>query len=618
MPTLTSTPHPSSRLAVGSKANRICRKLLSAEGAIASGVLRVGREQGLVPCTPIICEPSAALKIKSTLSHLPELVASAFRETAAYCVLQVDAHWRLHLAKVSLPAGETYGIFAVVGPETRDDRYLKNSLCAAIHEVTSTGSFKREVQPADQDSPSPPVKDDTTTASFGRTQTANDNIRDFPDFDPVAYLLDQVASARQPWLELAKFLRTKFNAEWVFLGAPNFARRGHRLKGIAGPVGVKLNSPIGQQAHDLLSEIAIHSEPFCMGLIPNAPVSSAQSLLQLTQTRFVYAHPILSADRKTIGSLVVLFSNAFPEETHLIDASTDAKLRQAFQFATQIQFSAWTHRLAKFAFWRGMSKTKRWLWAFIFIFGLVAVPLPAPLYCKCRLEPVQMRYIPAPYDGMIHEVLVQPGTVVGEGQVLARMDRREIDLQVSAKDAEAKQASKDHDVSLANRDTSSAQVAQLEVQRLTVERELLASQAANLEIRSPISGVVLMGDPRMLTGARVPRGQVLFETAPLDRLHVELEVKPQDLHRAKVGQSVSVRLDAVPFRTFRGSVLSIAPRAVTRSNSHVFIARVEVINEEHTLRPGMQGRGKINARWRPIALSWFERLADSVYGFLVS
>jgi hypothetical protein len=50
----------------------------------------------------------------------------------------------------------------------------------------------------------------------------------------------------------------------------------------------------------------------------------------------------------------------------------------------------------------------------------------------------------------------------------------------------------------------------------------------------------------------------------------------------------------------------------------VFYARVTVPNADGPLRPGMQGRGKISAGWRPVGYVLFRRPAMWIYSKLWS
>ena len=132
-----------------------------------------------------------------------------------------------------------------------------------------------------------------------------------------------------------------------------------------------------------------------------------------------------------------------------------------------------------------------------------------------------------------------------------------------------------------------------EAKRLQLQIDELDEQLKNLDVRSPVDGVVVSGDPQKLEGSRFAMGDTLVEVAPLSEMLVELEIPDEDISHVRVGQRVSYRLSAMPLTTFRGEIQSIQPRSETRENENVFVGFVQLANENDTLRPGMRGRAKI-------------------------
>ena len=129
---------------------------------------------------------------------------------------------------------------------------------------------------------------------------------------------------------------------------------------------------------------------------------------------------------------------------------------------------------------------------------------------------------------------------------------------------------------LAVQDTAATQLSLLEMERLNLQIRLLESRANNLEIKSPIDGVVIHGEPRKLEGARLTIGQTLLEVGPLDPMLVEIAVPDEDIAHAQVGQQVLIRLEAQPTRRYTGRVARIHPRAVPQDQANVFLAEVSL------------------------------------------
>lgn len=229
--------------------------------------------------------------------------------------------------------------------------------------------------------------------------------------------------------------------------------------------------------------------------------------------------------------------------------------------------------------------------------ALVALPLVFPwctrTNCPVVLEPIAHRVVAAPFEGIFDRSLALPGDRVQAGQVLGRMDGRELRARLAACEADLGRAGKSRDMNLAGGKLAGAQIDRLEMERLEHEREVLQRKLEQLEIRSPIAGVVVSGDLRRYTAATLRVGQDLYEIAPLDQLTVEIAVAEEDLEQVAEQADVDVHLDAVADRTYEGRIERIRPRGELRDNRQVFVAEFALANAEETLRPGMKGTATV-------------------------
>lgn len=242
--------------------------------------------------------------------------------------------------------------------------------------------------------------------------------------------------------------------------------------------------------------------------------------------------------------------------------------------------------------------------------GLLMVPVPASVTCKAELQPMSRHFVAAPYEGRLETALVEPGDLVVQGQVLARMDGREIRLELASLDAELEGATKERDRALVLRDAASAQIALLEIQRLQLKHEMLQQRLDHLAIRSPAEGMVISGDPKKLEGARLGQGQSLLEVGPLDQMVMEVLIPDAEIDRAQVGRDVTCRLESLPHQPLRGRLVRIYPRSELREAENVFVGRVELKSQSPELRPGMRGRAKLSVGARPLIWILFHRAWD--------
>jgi multidrug efflux pump subunit AcrA (membrane-fusion protein) len=134
--------------------------------------------------------------------------------------------------------------------------------------------------------------------------------------------------------------------------------------------------------------------------------------------------------------------------------------------------------------------------------------------------------------------------------------------------------------------------AQVEIARAALET--FQVQLGKLTLKAPISGLVL--ERPVHVGEVAAPGVPLMTLADLDSLSLTIYVPEDQLGRVRLGQPVSVTVDAYPGRTFNGTVTLIASRAEftpknvqTREErvNMVFAVKVKLPNSDHALKPGM-------------------------------
>ena len=196
------------------------------------------------------------------------------------------------------------------------------------------------------------------------------------------------------------------------------------------------------------------------------------------------------------------------------------------------------------------------------------------------------------------------------------MDGHEIELELSSLRAELRKAEKDYDTALAAFSTAEKQKAGLEARRLRLKIESAQERLDNLEIRSPVDGVVIGGDPRKMEGSRLSIGETLLEVGPMKEMLVELEVLDEDIAHVELDQPVQYRLAALPWHTFKGRISLIHPQSESRDASNVFVAEVSLQNENELIRPGMRGQAKIRSDYHPLGWNLFHKAWDGLVSWI--
>ena len=113
--------------------------------------------------------------------------------------------------------------------------------------------------------------------------------------------------------------------------------------------------------------------------------------------------------------------------------------------------------------------------------------------------------------------------------------------------------------------------------------ETRGSVTRTLLLRAPRSGAVT--EKMVIEGQAVKAGDNLFQIADARVLWVDVAIFEQDAAAVRVSTPSTITVDALPGRTFRGSVTFIYPQLDEKTRT--LTARVAVENGDGSLRPGM-------------------------------
>lgn len=263
-----------------------------------------------------------------------------------------------------------------------------------------------------------------------------------------------------------------------------------------------------------------------------------------------------------------------------------------------------------------MHKVRNLGTAVVAVTAALMIPLPYSIRCSMELQPTERRYVAAPFGGPLEECLVEPGDIVAADQLLARMDGREVRWELAGVQADLNKATKERNTHLNSHEFGNAAIARHEVQRLQNRTEMLQHRDSSLEIRSPISGIVVSGDHRQAEGVPLEAGQSLFEIAPLEHMIVDVCIPEEDIRHVATGQTVRVWLDAFPEQVLESTLLRIRPRAELRNSENVFVAEAELSGDHLQLRPGMRGTAKVISGRHTLGWNLFHKPLAHLLGWL--
>ena len=188
----------------------------------------------------------------------------------------------------------------------------------------------------------------------------------------------------------------------------------------------------------------------------------------------------------------------------------------------------------------------------------------------------------------IKKINVEVGDFVKKGQVLAEMDQiqlQQAELQMQNKEIEYKRLKALYDAGgLSQSDLDAIELA------YKVSKTQYENLLENSVLLSPINGVV--------TARNYDVGDMYAMSAPVFTVEQIVPVKllvgisESDYSKVKKGDSVEIKADAVPDKTFYGKINRIYPTIDPATRT--FTVEVVVQNNYRTLRPGMFVRATVN------------------------
>ena len=197
--------------------------------------------------------------------------------------------------------------------------------------------------------------------------------------------------------------------------------------------------------------------------------------------------------------------------------------------------------------------------------------------------------------GLVTKVNLKSGDEVKEGEVLLQLRDSEDVAQLNQLQAASALASVTFDrakqqlavqaISKADYDTAAAD---LKAKQAAVQQQQV--NVSKKQLRAPFSGRA--GIITVNPGAYLNSGTTIVTVQQLDPIFVDFHLPQRNLADLKVGQKVTLKLDAFKGKTFEGTLTAISPK-VDNDTRNVQI-EASVPNPDRTLTPGMFADVNVN------------------------
>ncbi|MCB1485554.1 MAG: efflux RND transporter periplasmic adaptor subunit [Hyphomicrobiaceae bacterium] len=196
--------------------------------------------------------------------------------------------------------------------------------------------------------------------------------------------------------------------------------------------------------------------------------------------------------------------------------------------------------------------------------------------------------------GRIVEIAFQEGKPVKKDQVLVKLDDQLAKAEVAdaqarldlaaANNKRAQTLSKTGIVTGKSRDE-----AETNFETAKAALELAKTRLSKLELRAPFDGIA--GLRGVSVGAFVNVGTAIANLEKIDTLKVDFKVPETHLRDISEGQPIEITVDALPDRTFSGTIYAIDP--LVDVNGRALQIRARLDNSDQILRPGLFARIKV-------------------------
>jgi len=242
-----------------------------------------------------------------------------------------------------------------------------------------------------------------------------------------------------------------------------------------------------------------------------------------------------------------------------------------------------------------------------------------------HLELTDQVEVPAPFEGQLVKVMVQPGDNVEEGQLLAQLDKGPADVafhvaqaelqvagaRVSETGAAAQRAAESLERTKRLAEKNLASDSALETARSEMAKTRAAVKAARAEraaalkraslrrrerertdIVAPRAGLVLEVPPHtgMIVG---PRNRLFRIGAPVDQMNVAAPIGEADIGQVTVGLGAKFEVPTYPGQVFEATVKHISPNPHTEYGAIFYDVTLATENPKHLLLPGMTAQVRI-------------------------
>jgi RND family efflux transporter MFP subunit len=229
---------------------------------------------------------------------------------------------------------------------------------------------------------------------------------------------------------------------------------------------------------------------------------------------------------------------------------------------------------------------------------------------EASLEAGTCQVIVAPQQGYIATAPVRAGDLVREGDLLATLDDRDLQLELRKWQSQRAQLLKEYRQALSGSDRSEVAILNAKRAQAEAQLQLVEQQLKRTTLVAPFSGLVVKGDLSQSLGSPIERGEVLYEVAPMNNYRVILKVDDRDIGLVAPDQKGQLKLSGLPNQAIDIIIKRLTPVATSGEGRNYFRVEAIMSNQSDLMRPGMEGVAKIEIGSKKLLWIWTRRLVE--------
>jgi len=209
------------------------------------------------------------------------------------------------------------------------------------------------------------------------------------------------------------------------------------------------------------------------------------------------------------------------------------------------------------------------------------------------VTPIERRLVTAPFSGFVSKIVASPGEHVEKGELLLKLDRRDLNLQRSQWQTDLDGTSAELRQAMANHDYPEVAVQRARRGQAAAEVQRIDRQLSRADVSAPIAGIVAGSAFEELEGQPVERGELLVELASAEGYEVEILVNEADMSLVEGEPSGELSLTASPEDRHRFTLSRVHPIAIASNGQTRFRLNATLESPPDNLLPGQTGVARI-------------------------